>query len=344
MKLGIYLNSQHRERDDPARRLAETLEQARLIRTLGFDSIWAGEHHLVPSFHYFPQLPLLQRIAVEAAGLAIGTHVTLLPLHNPVELAEIGAFLDLITGGKFLLGLGLGYRPEEFAAFGVPMRERVSRLTEGVEIIRRLWTEDRVTHQGRHWQFSDASIRPRPLQSRPPILIGAQAEPAIKRAARIGDGWLLVPTPTMDELAGQIALFASARAAAKLPPPEHICRLYEVACAGEEDAAFRRVAPYLLEKYASYAAWGLGGVGQDRGGTPEAQLRRLAANRFAIGTPAQVIDALLAQHRAGITHLAMRVSWPGMGQDDILAGIELIGRNVLPEVRRRTSAGEPSQP
>src|SRR6266568_2117053 len=211
MKLGIYLNSQHRERDDPSRRLAETLEQARLVRALGFDSIWAGEHHLVPGFHYFPQLPLLLRIAAEAEGLWLGTHVTLLPLHNPVELAEIGAFLDLVTGGKFLLGVGLGYRPEEFAAFGVPMRERVSRLTEGVEIIRRLWSEERVTHQGRHWQFSNASIRPRPLQSRPPILIGAQAAPAIERAARIGDGWLLVPTPTMEKLAEQMALFSSAR-------------------------------------------------------------------------------------------------------------------------------------
>ena len=70
----------------------------------------------MPGFHYFPQLPLLVRIAIEAEGLARGTHVTLLPLHNPVELAEIGAFLDLITQGKFLLGVGLGYRPEEFAA------------------------------------------------------------------------------------------------------------------------------------------------------------------------------------------------------------------------------------
>src|SRR5437660_1638086 len=171
MKLGIYLNSQHRERDDPARRLAETLEQARLVRALGFDSIWAGEHHLVPGFHYFPQLPLLQRIAVEAEGLALGTHVTLLPLHHPVELAEIGA----------------------------------------------------------------------------------QAEAAIQRAARIGDGWLLVPTPTIEKLAEQMALFRSARSEAKLAPAAHICRLYEVACAADEEVAFRRVAPYLLEKYASYA-------------------------------------------------------------------------------------------
>src|SRR5260370_36568226 len=117
MKLGIYLTSQHRERDDPARRLAETLEQARLIRTLGFDSIWAGEHHLVPGFHYFPQLPLLLRVAAEAEGLWLGTHVTLLPLHNPVELAEIGAFLDVVSGGEVLVGVGRGGPPRECARF-----------------------------------------------------------------------------------------------------------------------------------------------------------------------------------------------------------------------------------
>ena len=105
MQLGIYLNSQHPASDDPARRFAETLEQVRLIRSLGFDSIWAGEHHVTPGFHYFPQQALLQRIAAEAEGLWIGTNVTLLPLHNPIELAEIGAFMDVITGGKFLLGM-----------------------------------------------------------------------------------------------------------------------------------------------------------------------------------------------------------------------------------------------
>jgi len=338
MKLGVYLNSQHPEDEDPARRFAETLEQARLIRSLGFDSIWAGEHHITPGFHFFPQMALLQRVAAEAEGLWIGTNLTLLPLHNPVELAEVGAFMDVMTGGRFLLGVGLGYRAEEFAMFGVPLSERVSRLAEGVEIIRRLWSEDRVTHRGRHWQFSDATIRPRPLQSpRPPILVGAQVEAAIARAARIADGWLVVPVPTLDDVAAHVALFAAARSAAKLPPSPHICRLLEVGCAPDEDTAFRRIAPYLMAKYASYSAWGLEGVAIDPDAAPEQQLRRLAANRFAIGSPTQVIDQLVAQHGAGITHATMRVSWPGMGQDDILAGIELIGRKVLPEVRRRIS-------
>src|ERR1700741_335521 len=171
LKLGIYLNSQHPASDDPARRFAETLEQVRLIRSLGFDSIWAGEHHVTPGFHFFPQLALLQRVAAEAEGLWIGTNVTLLPLHNPIELAEVGAFMDAITGGKFLLGVGLGYRPEEYEMYGVAMAARTSRLIEGVEIIKRLWSEGSVTHRGRHWQVTDASIAPGPLQKpRPPII------------------------------------------------------------------------------------------------------------------------------------------------------------------------------
>jgi len=339
VKLGIYLNAQHPAGDDPARRFAETLEQARLIKQLGFDSIWGGEHHVTPGFHYFPLLPMLQRLAAEVEGLWMGTNLILLPLHNPVELAEVGAFLDVITGGRFMLGVGLGYRPEEFAVFKVPMAERVSRLTEGVEIISRLWTEDRVTHHGRHWQLDDVGIHPRPLQKpRPPILVGSQVAAGIARAARIADGWLVVPLPTVGEFAAQAAAFNEARTAAGLPPGPHICRLLEVVCAPDEDTAIRRAAPFLLDKYSAYLSWGLAGITLDPAAKPEDQLRTLARNRFALGSPAQVTDALVAQHKAGATHLTMRVSWPGMRQEDILAGIELLGREVLPEVRRRTSA------
>lgn len=336
MKLGIYLNAQHPEGDDPGRRFAETVEQVRLIRSLGFDSIWGGEHHATPGFHYFPLLPMLQRLAPEAEGLWLGTNLVLLPLHNPVAVAEAGAFLDVTTGGRFMLGVGLGYRPEEFAIFGVPMAERVSRLSEGVEIVRRLWSEDRVTHKGRHWRLDDVAIRPRPLQRpRPPIYVGSQVPAGIARAARIADGWLVVPTPTVDQFAAQAAAFTAARADAGLPPAQ-ICRLMEVVCAPDEDTAIRRAAPFLMEKYAAYMAWGLRDVRVDPAAPREAQLRTLAANRFAIGSPAQVVEALRRQHRAGVTHATMRVSWPGMAQRDVLAGIELLGREVLPEVRRRT--------
>lgn len=341
MKFGIQINGQHPQRDDPVQRFTETVEQVRLIRELGFDSIWGGEHHITDDYHYFPLLPLLQRLAADAEGLELGTNIVLLPMHNPMEIAEITAFLDVTSGGRFQLGVGLGYRPEEFAMFGVPMQQRVSRMVEGIEIIRRLWTEDRVTHHGRHWQFENMTIRPQPVASpHPPILIAAQVEAAVERAAKVADGWAIVPTPRTDEIADQIKAFKATRAAAGLPPSRHFVRLYEAACARDEETALKRTAPYLLEKYESYMAWGLPGLNLDKGDAPEEQLRKLARNRFAVGTPEQVVEALMDQHRIGVTHLAMRVGWPGQDQADILASLELIGTDVLPEVRRRIAAGE----
>ena len=340
MKLGVYLNAQHPRGDDPAKRFAETVEQVRLIRELGFDSIWGGEHHITDGYHYFPLLPLLQRLAADADGMEVGTNIVLLPMHNPMEIAEITAFLDVITGGRFQLGVGLGYRPEEFNMFGVPIKQRVSRMVEGIEIIRRLWTEDNVTHAGRHWQFENMTIGPQPVQTpHPPILIAAQVDAAVERAAKIADGWAIVPTPRVDEIADHAQKFNASRAPAGLAPSRHFVRLYEVACARDEATALKRTAPYLLEKYAAYMSWGLPGLNLDASEAPEQQLKQLARNRFGIGTPAQVVDALMDQHRIGITHVTMRASWPGMDQADILASLELIGTEVLPEVRRRIAAG-----
>jgi len=341
MKLGVHLNGQHPQRDDPAKRFAETVEQVRVMRQLGFDSIWGGEHHITDGYHYFPLFPLLQRLAADAEGMQVGSNIVLLPMHNPMEIAEISAFLDVITDGNFLLGVGLGYRPEEFDMFGVPIKQRVSRMVEGVEIIRRLWTEDKVTHNGRHWQFENMTIRPQPANKpHPPIIIAAQVDAAVERAAKIADGWAIVPTPRADEIADHADKFNASRAAAGLPPSEHFVRLYEVGCAKDEATALKRTAPFLLEKYEAYMSWGLPGLTLDKGDAPEEQLRKLAKKRFGIGTPEQVIEALMDQHRIGVTHVAMRVSWPGMEQADILTSLELIGTEVLPEVRRRIAAGE----
>lgn len=341
MKLGVYLNAQHPKDDDPVRRFEETVEQVRLLRKLGFDSIWGGEHHITDDYHYFPLLPFLQRLAADAEGMELGTNVVLLPLHNPMETAEITAFLDVISGGKFNLGVGLGYRQEEFDMFGVSIKQRVGRMVEGIEIIRRLWTEDNVTHNGRYWQFENMTIRPQPTnRPRPPILMAGQVDAAIERAAQLSDGWCIVSTQRKQELMPHVEKYLAARAAAGLPKSEHVVRLIEVACAEDEETALRRSAPYLLAKYAAYASWGLPGLTFNAEDSPEEQLRKLAADRFGVGSPEQVVEALMDQHRMGMTHVTMRLSWPGMRQDDILASMELIGTKVLPEVRRRIGAGE----
>jgi alkanesulfonate monooxygenase SsuD/methylene tetrahydromethanopterin reductase-like flavin-dependent oxidoreductase (luciferase family) len=169
-------------------------------------------------------------------------------------------------------------------------------------------------------------------------VIASQVEAGIQRAARIGDGWTAVPVTRVDGVAKEVALFAKARAAAGLAPSKHIARIYEVSCAKDEETALRRAAPFLIEKYSAYASWGLPGLKMDKDQSPTEQLRSLAKDRFGVGTPEQVVEALVGQHKAGMTHVAMRMSWPGMAQADILAGIDLVGREVLPEVRRRIAA------
>lgn len=340
MKLGIYLNGQHPETDDAGRRLAELIEQVRLAASLGFDSIWGGEHHVTPGFLYFPLLPLLTRLAADAGEMALGTNLVLLPLHHPLHVAEQGALIDIACGGRFTLGVGLGYRQEEFDAYGVSMNQRVGRAIEGIEIIRRLWSEPTVTHSGRYFRLTDVGIRPRPLQQpRPPILLGGQVPPAIERAARLADGWLAVPQPTTAELAEHMAIFRQARSEAGLPPTDGLTRLMEVSCAADEETAVSRAAPYLLEKYAAYASWGMGMPGgASDNADPLATFRALAVDRFVVGDADAVVEGLLAQHRAGVTHATMRLQWPGMPQDDVLDCIERLGRDVLPRVRQRTAA------
>ena len=153
--------------------------------------------------------------------MELGTNVVLLPLHNPMETAEITAFLDVVSGGKFNLGVGLGYRQEEFDMFGVSIKQRVGRMVEGIEIVRRLWTEDNVTHKGRYWQFENMTIRPQPAnRPRPPILMAGQVDAAIERAAQLSDGWCIVSTQRKQELMPHVEKYLAARAAAGLPKSE----------------------------------------------------------------------------------------------------------------------------
>ena len=127
---------------------------------------------------------------------------------------------------------------------------------------------------------------------------------------------MAVPQPSLTELRAHAELFHRERAAAGLPAPQQLVRLLEVACGPDAATAEARCRPYLLEKYAAYASWGLDGLNFDLSDPPERQFAALAADRFVVGVerPAQVCDGLVAQHETGIRHLAMCVSWPGMPQ------------------------------
>src|SRR5262249_29290594 len=152
----------------------------------GFDAIWIGQHYLTFPEQFFQTTPLLARLAAEAGSMLVGTNLLLLPLHNVIDVAEQYATIDIITGGRLILGVGLGYRNQEYEAFGVERRTRAARFEERIEALKLLWAQDRASFAGSYVRFTDVSIRPRPLQTpRPRIWIGAAADSAVERAARL---------------------------------------------------------------------------------------------------------------------------------------------------------------
>jgi probable F420-dependent oxidoreductase len=175
----------------PGQDAAGVREFAARIEAAGFDSIWAGDHI---AFHIpiLESLTLLSFVAAATSRVRVCSGVYLLPLRHPTTTAKVTSTLDVLSAGRLTLGVGVGGEfPPEFAATGSPVAERGPRTDEAIEIIRRLWTEDAVVHEGRFHQFGPVTLAPKPLQSGgPPIIVGGRKEPSFRRAGRLGDGYI----------------------------------------------------------------------------------------------------------------------------------------------------------
>ena len=333
MRFGLGLSVQHSPDDSQAGRFQEHLEQVRLASSVGFDSVWASQHYLSAPFTYFQPIPVLARVAAEAGTMSLGTGVLLLPLHHPVDVAEQIATLDVICGGRFIFGVGLGYRDVENQAVGQDPKQRVGRLEEGLQIIERLWTGEPVSYAGRHFALTDVRVSMSPLQRpRPPIWLAANADAGVKRAARLGDAWLMNPHTTLPTLERQLARFHETRDALGRPPARTIPLIRECYVAPDARTAHQEAQPFLEAKYVAYRAWE-----QDKALPPGESFAHdfetLARDRFLIGDPARVREEIARYHaRLGITDLIVRVQWPGMDPARVLRSIRLLGDEVLPRL------------
>ena len=311
----------------------DTLQECERAEALGFDSVWLGEHHNHPLLYPTPLIGLAA-IASRTRRIRLGTGVLLLPLYHPVAVAEEGAMVDMISGGRLILGLGAGYAPEEFAAFGLTTRERGSRLEEGAALLRRLWTEEHVSHAGRHYTVTDVTIGPRPTQQpRPPIWFAGWVEPAIRRAARLGDAWIGGPSAKLDELITCVTLFRHARHEAGLSMDGvDVALMRYVFVAESREQALATVGDATLRIFeTTYFRWPHPVVKRPSGPLTS---ERLAHDRFILGTPAQCIEQIEHFRRAlGLTHLICRVSFPGVPHQASLASVERLTREVMPAVR-----------
>jgi probable F420-dependent oxidoreductase len=195
LTVGLFLHNRHLQSDPGA-----AVDFAVRAEELGYDSLWAGEHVVVPS----PQVPpspmepdepifdpliLLAHLAARTDRVRLGTGVIVLPQRNPLVLAKQLASLDVLSRGRLVVGIGAGYLEPELTALGVPMSERGARIDEYLAAMRALWTQDAPAYAGRHVRFAGLDAHPRPVQRPLPVVVGGRTPAAHRRAARDADGW-----------------------------------------------------------------------------------------------------------------------------------------------------------
>lgn len=332
MRIGLFMTPQWPPGSDLSHGFDDLLEQAQTARDAGFSSILIGQHMVTgPEMQMFQTVPLMARLLPEIEGMQIGPGVLLLPMLSPVMVAEEAATIDWMSNGNYVLAAGLGYRTQEFEAMETRKSLRVSRLEESIHLIKRLWTEDRVSHHGKHFDISDVGASVRPKQApHPPIWLGGDVEAAVRRAGRIADAWLGSPTATLSRLEELLFAYHDERRSAGLPILP--CPIIRECFVGQNEQHVERVRKGpLLYKYEAYAGWGHNDTSTTtKQNTAFAdKFDEYCQDRFLFGSPEQVLEDL---HRyaqtLGTDHLILRTQWPGLEQDEAINNIKRIGQLI----------------
>jgi len=305
VRFGLSLTTAHPQSADPQQCVRDLLERVQVAHDVGFHSVWVGDHHVTPH-HYLQNVPIIARIAAVSGRMQIGA-LFMLPLFPPILLAEQVATLDVICEGRFTLKTAVGGQQDAHAAFGIPWRERAGRFEECLDIMRKLWSGDNVTHEGKYWRFSDVTINPKPVQHPLPVWIGGDADGPVRRAARIADAWLIAPWlwPRLcEERIGfyRRALHEYGRSVSELP----IRR--DIYVAPDPATAKRHTEPVLQTGY--------------RGFTGE------KLDALIIGGPEEVMAEIEKYRALGCNHFLFRHIV--REQSQMLSSIRLLGEKIIP--------------
>ena len=288
------------------------------VEELGFDSVWTSEHILF----YGPTVDAtvtLGAFAAKTRTITIGTAIVLLPLRHPTITAKAIGTADLLSGGRVILGIGVGGEfPKEFEATGVPVHERGARTNDAIRVLKKLWSEDDVSHHSAFVDFDGATMQPKPPSpGGPPIVVAGRSEAAMRRAARLGDGYM--PYLFTPERYAQAKATIEAEAAARgRDLSNFIWTLYQfTSVAPTFDEAHERAIARLSRQY-----------NQD--------FTAIADRYAAVGPPERVIERLRAFADAGVQHFILTPITPAGA---FMEHVELFAREIMPAVKGDGSRG-----
>ena len=311
----------------------DALEEVVRGEELGFDSVWMEEHHSVVN-HYWPSpLPVLAGFATRTSKVLLGTDILVAPFYHPVRLAEDVALLDVMSNGRFVLGVAIGYKPDEFALYGAEMEKRGARFEEQLAILKGLWTQDAFSFKGAYYAV-EGRLEPKPVTTpHPPLWIGGWGEITLRRAATLADNWVPGPTADLARLLDGKKRFVANRAAAGRSAPITDWPLTRDVIIADTDTQARELAErHIMVSYRKEYAGGWKHPFIDA--SIATDLDALMKDRFLIGGPDQVIKALTPFVKEyGATHLICRLFFPGMPHAHIMRELELLAREVMPAFR-----------
>jgi probable F420-dependent oxidoreductase len=320
---------------------ADTLWLARVAEDVGFDAVWVSEHHGAEDGYLPSLMVLLAALAAATERLTLATGVAIAPLQHPLRFAEDCAVVDQLSRGRLVVGLGAGWRREEFRAFGVPFEERTARMVEILRICRAAWDGDAIDVHDRGYAIEGAVVRPRPYR-RVPLLLGGTVSAAARRAGRIADGFVGTPVadaPPAERLARFRALVdefdRGARAAGRdpraMPIAFHMNAWVSPSGALEDDV--RRAMWHQIGMYALWHARDEGRAVSDA--IPPIDDGVLLRRTF-LGTPSEVVaharpwvDAFAGRD----LQLIVRLHYPGMERAVAERAIRLFAAEVMPALR-----------
>ncbi|MFD0210897.1 LLM class flavin-dependent oxidoreductase [Streptomyces hirsutus] len=327
MKISCFLSAQF----DPAASAVEGIDnvvtQAATAEAAGFHAVYLGHHYLAQSAFVQP-IPLAGYLASATSRVRIGFGVLLAPLLNPVALAEELVSLDVLSRGRLTVGMGAGYRKRETAAFGVEWGDRLRRLREYVPILRSLWNGEAIDIAGSWGEAPRASLALRPVQpGGPPLWIGAFAEPAVRRAARLDAPWLIGPKGNDAELARLLGIYRDELAERGFSPEREYPMTREAFIADTHHAAVAGVRPHMERQYSGYKSWD---------DAQSLDLDRYMAEDCLVGTADEIVEKLQRwESELGITEVSLRLQFVGAGQDEAMEQIARFGTEVIPRVDSR---------